>query len=85
MESYVTSQRPRLANLCLTTPSAVDTESGYELEGLVVGIRVPVGARFLSFAVVQTGSRTYQLLSLMVKRPGRRAGHSPPASSEGQA
>jgi hypothetical protein len=60
--SYVKSQRPYLENLFLVTPSAVDTECGHELEDRVVGVRVPVRARFFSFPVVQTGSRTYQLL-----------------------
>jgi hypothetical protein len=56
----------------------------------VVGVRVPVGARFSFLHVVQTGSRAHPAsytmdpgaLSPGVKRPGREADHSPLTSAK---
>jgi hypothetical protein len=66
--------------------SAVGIATGYGLYGQWVGVRVPVGVRFFSAASgahpasyrMDTGA----LSGRGVKRPGREAGHSPPASAE---
>jgi hypothetical protein len=68
----------------------VDISTRYELDNRGVGVRVPVGARFLLHHSVQTSSAATQpplqwpsgALSPDVKRPGREADHSPPASAE---
>jgi hypothetical protein len=64
--------------------SAVGIATGHGLDDGRVAVRVPVGSRI--FHVVQTSSGvnpTYPgALFPGVKRPGREADHSPPASAE---
>jgi hypothetical protein len=65
---------------------AVCIATGCGLDGRGVGVRVPVGARLISSA--RRPDRFWGppwvpgALSPGVKRPGREADHSPPASAE---
>jgi hypothetical protein len=70
---------------------AIGTATGYELDGRGVGVRVPVGARFV---FISTWSRPILgptqppiqwvpgATSPGIKRPGREADQSPPTSAE---
>jgi hypothetical protein len=71
--------------------SAFGIATGYGLDGLGVGDRVPVESRIFSSHVVQTGSGAHPdsypmgtggAVSPGVKRPGREADHSHPTSAE---
>jgi hypothetical protein len=75
-----------------TTPrswdSVVGIAIGYGLDGRGVGVRVPVGSRIFCTSPNRLWgppnllSNGYGAPSLGVKRPGREADHSPPASAE---
>jgi hypothetical protein len=70
--------------------SVVGIATGYGLDDQGVGVRVPTGTRISLLHVVQTGSGVHPTSYPMgtgnpfpgVKRPGREADYSPPASSE---
>jgi hypothetical protein len=69
--------------------SVVGRATGYGLDDRGVGVRVPVVQEFSLLHVVQTGSGSSPnllsstgALSPGIKRPGREADHSPPASAE---
>jgi hypothetical protein len=68
--------------------SAVGIATAYGLEDRGVGVRVPVGSEFSLLHIVQTGSwadpGSYPMRALSpgVKRPGREADRSPPASAK---
>jgi hypothetical protein len=70
--------------------SVVGIATDYGLDDRGVGVRVPIGSRIFSLHVVQTGSGAHPASYPMgtrgsspgVKRPGREADHSPPASAE---
>jgi hypothetical protein len=70
--------------------SVVRIATGYGLDDQGIGVQVLIGSRISVFHVIQTGSgihpTSYPMstgaLSLGVKRPGREADHSPPASAE---
>jgi hypothetical protein len=70
----------------MSRDSVVGIVTGYGLDDRGVGVGVPVGSRIF----VQTGSgvhlSSYQMgtggSSPGIKRPGREADHSPPASAE---
>jgi hypothetical protein len=66
--------------------SVLGIATGYGLDDQGFGVRVPVGQEFSLLHVVQTGSGDPpNLLSngyRLVKRQGRDADHSPPASVE---
>jgi hypothetical protein len=71
----------------VTLESAVDKATGYELDGVGVGVRVPVGWIIfpnsrpvldpIQAPLIGTGSH-----SRGVKRPGCEANRSPPISAE---
>jgi hypothetical protein len=67
--------------------SVVGTETAYGLDDEGVGVRVPVGSRIFSSSRPDRlwGPPNLQwvpgALFLGIKRPGREADHSPPASS----
>jgi hypothetical protein len=68
--------------------SSVGIATGYGLDGLGVGVRVPVGSRI--FSSQRRPDRLWGPPSLLhnryggggVKRPGREVDHSPPPSAE---
>jgi hypothetical protein len=60
--------------------SVVGTATGYGLDYGGVGVRVPVRSRI--FFSPSRPDRLWGALSPGVKRPGREADHSPPASAE---
>jgi hypothetical protein len=70
--------------------SSVGIVTGYGLDDLGVGARVPVGSRIFSspnrpnwpWGSPSLLSNGYLALSSWVKRPGREADHSAPASAE---
>jgi hypothetical protein len=71
----------------MSRDSAVGIPTGYGLDDIGVGVRVPVETLL---HVIQTGSGTHPLsypmgttgFSSGVKRPGRKPDHSPPTSTE---
>jgi hypothetical protein len=73
-----------------TQDSVVGIATGYGLDDRGVGVQVLMGSRFSFFHVVETGSGSTQppiqwipgSLSPGVKRSGREADHSPPASAK---
>jgi hypothetical protein len=77
---------------CLTEKksrdSSVGIETGYGLDGGGIRVRVPVRSRIFSKSRLALGSTQPPIqwvpgsLSPGVKRPGREADHSPPASAE---
>jgi hypothetical protein len=74
----------------ISRKNKVGIATGYGLGDRGVGVRVPVGSRIFSsprlpdrlWGPPNLLSNEYQGLSLGVKRPGREADHSPPASAE---
>jgi hypothetical protein len=69
---------------------AVGIATGYALDDLEAGVRVPVGSKSSLLNVVQTGSGVHRTSYTVgtggsfpgVKRPVREADHSPPTSAE---
>jgi hypothetical protein len=73
----------------MSQDSAVGISSGYGLDDRGVGVRVPVGSRIFSKSSRPALGSTQPpiqwvrgTLSLWVRRSGREADHSPPASAE---
>jgi hypothetical protein len=64
--------------------SVVGIVTGYGLDDRGVGVRVPVGSRIFSTSSRPTLGSTQPPIQWVsgVKRPGREADHSPPASAE---
>jgi hypothetical protein len=64
--------------------SSVGIATGYGLDDCGVGVRVPVGSRIFSMSSRPALGFTQPPIQLVpgVKRPGREAYHSPPASAE---
>jgi hypothetical protein len=72
----------------MTRDSSASVVTGYGLDGRGVGVRVPVGAGFISALHSvdsfrgPSGLLSNWAISLGVKRPGRETDHSPPTSIE---
>jgi hypothetical protein len=63
----------------------VGIATGYRLDDLGLGVRVPVGSKIFFFHVVLTVSGVHPASGTthpVLKRPGREANHSPPANAE---
>jgi hypothetical protein len=79
-----------ISTIFFSANTVVGIETGYGLHDREVGIRVPVGSRFFTSPIVQTGSGVHPASYTLgirgplpeVKRPGCEADHSPPTSAK---
>jgi hypothetical protein len=93
IESHAKSKRTHLENVCVATPSAVGIETGYGLDGRVVGVPSPARYKVFLFSVSSRPVLGPTQLPIQwapgalapgVKRPGRETDHSLPTIAGGQ-
>jgi hypothetical protein len=75
----LTKSWPSECNFGIYLRSAVGIATGYGLDNLEVGVRVPVRSRIFFFPCCPD---QLWALSSGVKRPGREADNSPPTSTD---